>query len=115
MRMTNSLNPGLSVRHDCLEPLGLSNTEGAKPLNVTRQALNNLVNGRAAISSEMAIQLEKAFGGGAETWLRMRVSHDLAQAENGLGRLSPGRQRCIGICMTPRENCSRKEQASALN
>jgi addiction module HigA family antidote len=60
----------------------LSITEGAKVLGVTRQALNNLVSGRAAISTEMAIRLEKAFGGWAETWLRMQVSHDLAQAEN---------------------------------
>jgi addiction module HigA family antidote len=54
------------VRHDCLEPLGLTVTEGAKVLGVTRQALNNLVNGNAGISPEMAIRLDKAFGGGAE-------------------------------------------------
>jgi addiction module HigA family antidote len=70
-----------------LEPLGLSITEGAKVLGVTRQALNNLVSGRAAISAEMAIRLEKAFGGGAETWLRMQVTHDLAQAEKRAGKI----------------------------
>ncbi len=87
MRMKNPPHPGLSVRHDCLEPLGLSITKGAKVLGVTRQALNNLVSGRAAISAEMAIRLEKAFGGGAETWLRMQVTHDLAQAEKRAGKI----------------------------
>ncbi|NJN69282.1 MAG: HigA family addiction module antidote protein [Nitrospira sp.] len=56
-------------------------------LRVTRQALNNLVSGRAAISTEMTIRLEKAFGGGAETWLRMQVTHDLAQAEKRAGEI----------------------------
>jgi len=79
--MKNPSHPGLSVRHDCLEPLGISVTEGAKILGVTRQALNNLVNCKAAISPEMAIRLAKAFGGGAETWLRLQAAYDLAQAE----------------------------------
>ena len=48
-------HPGLAIRHDCIEPLGLSITEAAKALGVTRQALNNLVNGKAGISPEMAI------------------------------------------------------------
>ena len=81
MRMKNPPHPGLSVKHDCLEPLGLSIAEGAKVLGVTRQAMNNLVSGKAGISAEMAIRLEKAFGGGAETWLRMQAAFDLAQAE----------------------------------
>ena len=63
------------------EPLGISVTQGAKVLGVTRQALNNLVNGKAAISPEMAIRLDKAFGGGAETWLRLQAAYDLDQAE----------------------------------
>ena len=71
MRMKNPPHPGDSVLHDCLEPLGLSVATGAKALGVTRQTLNNLVRGRAAISAEMAIRLNKAFGGGAETWLRL--------------------------------------------
>ena len=81
MRMKNPPHPGLSVRYDCLEPLGLSVAEGAKVLSVTRQAMNNLVSGKAGISAEMAIRLEKAFGGGAETWLRIQAAYDLAQAE----------------------------------
>ena len=81
MPMNNPPHPGLSVRHDCLEALGISVTEGAKILGVTRQALNNLVNCQAAISPEMAIRLNKAFGGGAETWLRLQATYDLAEAE----------------------------------
>jgi addiction module HigA family antidote len=85
--MKHPPHPGLSVWHDCLEPLGLSVAEGAKVLGVTRQTLNNLVKGRAGISAEMAIRLDKAFGGGAETWLRLQVVHDLAQAEKNAGKL----------------------------
>ena len=57
MTMKNPPHPGLSVRHDCIEPLDLTITEAAKILGVTRQALNNLVNGRSGISPEMAIRL----------------------------------------------------------
>lgn len=80
MPMRNPPHPGLSVRHDCIEPLGLTITAAARVLGVTRQALNNLVNGRSGISAEMAIRLDKAFGGGAETWLRLQMAYDLAQA-----------------------------------
>jgi len=78
--MKNPPHPGLAVRHDCLEPLGLSVTQGAKALGVSRQALNNLVNARAGISPEMAIRLSKAFGGTPEAWLRQQMAYDLAQA-----------------------------------
>ena len=80
MSMKNPPHPGLSVRHDCLEPLGLSVTDAALALGVTRQALNNLVNGKSGISPEMAIRLDKAFGGGAEIWLGLQLDHDLARA-----------------------------------
>ena len=80
MPMKNPPHPGLSVRHDCLEPLGLSVTEAAKRLGVSRKQLSDIVNGHAGISPEMAIRLDKAFGGGAETWLRIQAAYDLAQA-----------------------------------
>ena len=80
MTMKNPPHPGLSVRHDCIEPLDLTITGAANILGVTRQALNNLVNGKSGISPEMAIRLDKAFGGGAETWLRLQMAYDLAQA-----------------------------------
>lgn len=80
MAMFNPPHPGRLVRQECLEPLSLSVTAAAKVLGVTRQALNNLVNEDAGISPEMAIRLEKAFGSTADTWLRMQVAYDLAQA-----------------------------------
>jgi addiction module HigA family antidote len=80
MLMRNPLHPGELIRHGCLEPLGLTVTEGARVLGVTRQALNNLVNGKAGISPEMAIRLSKAFGSSPETWLGMQMEYDLAQA-----------------------------------
>src|SRR3546814_2900885 len=67
MPMKNPPHPGLSVRQDCLEPLGLSVTEAARQLGVSRKQLSDLVNGHAGISPEMAIRLDKAFGGGADT------------------------------------------------
>ena len=68
------------MRVSCLEPLGLSVTEGAKALGVSRQALSNLVNGRARVSSEMAMRLAKAFGSTTETWIRLQAAYDIAQA-----------------------------------
>jgi addiction module HigA family antidote len=73
-------HPGLSVRHDCLEPLGLSVTDAARRLGVSRKQLSELRNGHAGISPEMAIRLHKAFGGGADTWFRLQAAYDLAQA-----------------------------------
>lgn len=73
-------HPGLAVRYDCLEPLGLTVTDGAKVLGVCRQALNNLVNGKAGVSAEMALRLSKAFGSTPETWLQLQLAYDLAQA-----------------------------------
>lgn len=87
MPMKNPAHPGLSVRLDCLEPLGLTVTEGARILGVTRQTLNNLVNGRAGISPEMAIRLAKAFGSTAEVWLGMQMAYDLAQVRRDESRI----------------------------
>jgi addiction module HigA family antidote len=81
----NPSHPGLSVRHDCIEPLGLTITVAAEALGVTRQTLNNLVNARAGISADMAIRLEKAFGGDAEIWLCLQIAYDLAQARRHEG------------------------------
>jgi addiction module HigA family antidote len=90
--MKNPVHPGRIVRHDCLEPLGLSVTDGAKVLGVTRQALNNVVNGKAGISPEMAIRLAKAFGSTAETWLRMQLAFDLAAARKDESKIKVRRQ-----------------------
>jgi antitoxin HigA-1 len=79
--MKNPPHPGQSVRTDCIEPLGLTVTAAVKALGVSRPALNNLINGQGGISPEMAIQLDKAFGGGADTCLRLQAAYDLALAE----------------------------------
>ncbi len=78
--MKNPPYPGRCIVPDCLEPLGLSVTAGAKILGVTRQALSNVINGKSGISPEMAIRLSKAFGSTPDTWLRMQMNYDLAQA-----------------------------------
>ena len=80
MTMKYPPHPGRSIRNACLEPLGLSVTEGAKALGVTRQTLTKVVNGRSGISPIMAIRLSKAFGSTPETWLRMQLAYDLAEA-----------------------------------
>ena len=79
MTMNNPPHPGGIVRRQCLEPLGLSVTRAAKGLGVTRQALSDLVNGHAGVSTEMAVRLSKAFGSSPETWLGMQMAYDLWQ------------------------------------
>ena len=87
MVMKNPPHPGLSVRHDCLEPLELNVTEAAKRLGVSSKQLSDIVNCHAGISPEMAIRLDKAFGGGAEIWLRLQAAYDLAQAMKRADRI----------------------------
>lgn len=87
MRMKNPPHPGRIVRQECIEPLGLTITEAAERLGVTRQALNNLVNGKAGISPEMSIRLSKAFGSSPEVWLGMQMEYDLAQAEKSADKI----------------------------
>jgi addiction module HigA family antidote len=92
MPMKNPVHPGSVVRHDCLEPLDLSVTAAAKVLGVSRQALNNVVNGKSGISPEMAIRLSKAFGSTPETWLRMQLAFDLAAARKNESKIKVRRQ-----------------------
>jgi len=79
MSMYNPPHPGELIRDACLEPLGLSITEAAKALGVTRKTLSEVVNGRAGISPEMAMRLAKAFGSTPEHWLRMQIAYNLWQ------------------------------------
>lgn len=85
--MKNPPHPGLTIKFDCLEPLGLTVTEGARILGVSRQALNNLVNCKSGISPEMSLRLSKAFGSSPETWLRMQLDFDLAKARQHEGTI----------------------------
>jgi len=95
MPMKNPAHPGRIVRHDCLEPLGLSVTQGAEVLGVSRQTLNNIIHGKSGISPEMAIRLSKAFGSTPETWLRMQLAYDLAQARKHESKIKVRRVRAL--------------------
>ena len=77
--MKNPPHPGRVVYEECLEPLGLTITEAARGLGVTRNSLSRLIHGHNGISPEMALRLSMAFGGSAESWLRQQVDYDLAQ------------------------------------
>ena len=74
-------HPGEVLRELCLEPLGLSVTEAATALGVSRKTLSSIVNGRAGISPEMAVRLSLAFGTSSESWLNQQLQYDLWQAE----------------------------------
>ena len=87
MAMKNPPHPGEHIRHDCIEPLGLSITAAAEALGVARQTLNNVINGKSGISPEMAIRLSKAFGGSPDVWLAMQMAYDLAQAQKNANRI----------------------------
>jgi addiction module HigA family antidote len=91
--MKNPPHPGRSIRTACLEPLGLSVTEGAKVLGVSRQTLTKVISGKSGISPEMAIRLTKAFGSTPETWLRMQLAYDLAAARKDESKINVQRQR----------------------
>ena len=84
-RMHNPPHPGETLREDVLPALSLSVTDAAGELGVSRVALSRLLNGRAGVSPEMALRLERwlgiEHGGRADVWLRMQASYDLWQAE----------------------------------
>ncbi|HEY1758070.1 MAG TPA: HigA family addiction module antitoxin [Bryobacteraceae bacterium] len=86
MPMKNPNHPGDIVR-DCLEELGVSVTDGAKALGVSRAALSRIINRKAAVSAEMAVRLEKAIGGTAGFWLRLQLNYDLAQIQARSGKI----------------------------
>jgi antitoxin HigA-1 len=86
-RMKNPPHPGRIIRQECIEPLGLTVTDAAERLGVTRQALNNLINGKSGVSPEMSIRLSKAFGSKPDVWLGLQMEYDLAQAEKHAGRI----------------------------
>ena len=87
MIMHNPPHPGEILKQLCLEPLGLTITEAAKALGISRKSLSAIVNGRAGISPEMAIRLSLAFDTTAESWLTKQVMFDLWKAEQHRGNL----------------------------
>jgi addiction module HigA family antidote len=82
-----AVHPGAWLRAEIIEPHGLSVSDAAAKLRVTRQAMSNLLGARAGLSAEMAIRFEKAFGLSADTLMRMQAAHDLAQVRARVGEI----------------------------
>jgi len=82
MLMHDPPHPGAFIRRQCLEPLGLTVTEAAKGLAVSRNTLSMLLNGRLGVSPEMAVRLSEAFGGSPESWLTQQMHYDLWRAQH---------------------------------
>jgi addiction module HigA family antidote len=80
MQMKNPPHPGKILKQECLEPLGLSITEAALKLGISRTTLSEIINGKSGISSLMALKLAKAFNTTPEFWINMQSHYDLAQA-----------------------------------
>ena len=80
MKMHNPPHPGETLKEDVLPELGMTVTEAAAALHVTRTALSRVLNGCAAVSADMALRLGQWLGNGAEVCLRMQAAHDLWQA-----------------------------------
>ena len=81
MRMHSPPHPGKVIKGLCLDPLGLSVTEAAKGLGISRKTLSAILNGRAGISPEMAVRLSIAFNTTAESWINQQTQYDLWHAE----------------------------------
>ena len=91
IRMKTPAHPGGFVKMEILEPLALSVTDAARALGITRAALSAFLNGRADLSADMAIRIEKAFGVSIETLMRMQASFDIAQARKRAGEIKVAR------------------------
>ncbi len=87
IRLKNPAHPGGFIKHEIIEPLGLSVTAAADVLGVTRATLSTLLNERAHLSPEMALRVEKAFGVSMDTLMRMQNSYDIAQTRKREGEI----------------------------
>ena len=87
IRLKNPAHPGGFVKSEIIEPPGLSVTDAARALGVTRPALSALLNERVHLSPEMALRVEKAFGVSMDTLMRMQNSHDIAQTRKCAGEI----------------------------
>ena len=91
MHMHNPAHPGEVIRGACLAPLGLTVTEAAHALGVTRKALSDLLNGHSGVSPDMAIRLAQVFGTTADSWLRMQIQRDLWEARQRTAQIKTNR------------------------
>lgn len=81
MRMYNPPHPGEIIRDFCIDALGLTVTDAAAALGITRKTLSALLNARSGVSPEMALRLSKVFGRSPEAWLKLQVQYDLWRTE----------------------------------
>ena len=86
--MHNPPHPGTIIKELCLDPLGLSVTDAAKALGVSRKTLSCIINGKAGISPEMAVRLSIAFDTSSESWVNQQSQYDLWQAEQSRDTLN---------------------------
>lgn len=101
IRLKTPAHPGGFIRHEVIEPLGLSVTDAAKALGVTRAALSTLLNERAHLSPEMALRVEKAFGVSMDTLMRMQNSYDIAQTRMREGEIKVSPFKGIDLVSVP--------------
>ena len=102
MRMKNPSHPGEIIREDVLEPLGLSITKAAEILGVRRATLSDVANGKAAVSAEMALRVEKAFGVSMDLLLNMQAGYDAAQIRSRSGKIRVKRYAAKGPAVEAR-------------
>ena len=95
MAMKNPPHPGSVFRQVCIDPIGITVTEAATRLGVSRRQLSDVVNGRSGISPEMAVRISKVFGGSAQIWCRMQAAYDLARTLERADTIKVGRLRPV--------------------
>lgn len=93
MAVFNPPHPGELIRTEIIEPLGLSVTAAAKVLRVSRPALSSLLNGKADLSGDMALRIEKTFGPKMDTLMRMQSAYDIARTRRREGKIRVRRYR----------------------
>lgn len=91
MVMKDPPHPGSVFRQVCIDPIGMTVTEAATHLGVSRGQISKVVNGRSGISPEMAVRISKVFGGSARIWCRMQAAYDLARTLESAGTIKVGR------------------------
>lgn len=91
MAMKNPPHPGSIFRQVCIDPIGMTVTDAAAHLGVSRGQLSKVVNGRSGISPEMVVRISKVFGGSARIWCCMQAAYDLARTLESAGTIKAGR------------------------
>ena len=109
MPMKNPPHPGDLIRTEVLEPLGLSVTTAAEALGVRRATLSDLLNGNAALTPEMALRIEKAFGPQMDHLLRMQLAYDVAQQRSHANEINVSRYAPVHVVPHKDDWATRKE------